>query len=332
MSERVVVVGAGVVGLTCAVRLAEAGFETHIQARDLAVEAPSGAGCGLWLPPPNSGDREFGWAAASFTELSTLADDDRTGVTLLPGTLLSRASAAIRPGWAQWLERRAGLSLDLEEVSRPHPGYGSGWRVRVPVIEPARYLRYLLRRFEAADGMVTRTALTALPPRGTVVNATGVASHSLARDPDLSGDRVQLVAFGGEGLDQRTDRWWVDADGFDGRAPHLFGVPAGDRLLVGAAVHEGDWGNGVDPDGVQDVRSRAAAVVPGLAALPVVATPVGSVPRRSSVRLELVSGGKGSPQRRLVHCYGHGLAGYTLSWGCADEVVDVVTGLQQPLF
>jgi D-amino-acid oxidase len=29
---------------------------------------------------------------------------------------------------------------------------------------------------------------------------------------------------------------------------------------------------------------------------------------------------------RVVHCYGHGGAGVTLSWGCADEVVALVDG------
>jgi D-amino-acid oxidase len=27
---------------------------------------------------------------------------------------------------------------------------------------------------------------------------------------------------------------------------------------------------------------------------------------------------------RVVHCYGHGGAGVTLSWGCADEVASIV--------
>jgi D-amino-acid oxidase len=29
--------------------------------------------------------------------------------------------------------------------------------------------------------------------------------------------------------------------------------------------------------------------------------------------------------RDVIHCYGHGGAGVTLSWGTADEVVDLVS-------
>ncbi len=38
-----------------------------------------------------------------------------------------------------------------------------------------------------------------------------------------------------------------------------------------------------------------------------------------SLEVERVSSGT-----RVVHCYGHGGAGVTVSWGCADEVVALV--------
>ena len=49
-----------------------------------------------------------------------------------------------------------------------------------------------------------------------------------------------------------------------------------------------------------------------------VAHRVGLRPVRPEVRLEV--------EDRTVHCYGHGGAGVTLSWGCADEVARLVGG------
>ena len=59
-------------------------------------------------------------------------------------------------------------------------------------------------------------------------------------------------------------------------------------------------------------------LVPALETGTVVAHRVGLRPARSRVRLEAEDG--------VVHCYGHGGAGVTLSWGTADEVASLVAG------
>jgi D-amino-acid oxidase len=51
------------------------------------------------------------------------------------------------------------------------------------------------------------------------------------------------------------------------------------------------------------------------------AVAVGLRPARSEVRLEATTLADGRP---LVHNYGHGGSGFTLSWGCADEVARLV--------
>ena len=69
-------------------------------------------------------------------------------------------------------------------------------------------------------------------------------------------------------------------------------------------------------------RGREAGAGPGRRAGPalsgarVLGHRVGLRPARPEVRLEAEDGEGG----RVVHCYGHGGAGVTLSWGCADEV------------
>jgi D-amino-acid oxidase len=52
-----------------------------------------------------------------------------------------------------------------------------------------------------------------------------------------------------------------------------------------------------------------------------VGSAVGLRPVRSEVRLERGTLADGRP---VVHDYGHGGSGFTLSWGCAEEVARLV--------
>ena len=77
MSERVIVVGAGIVGLTCAVQLAEAGHQVNVLARDLPGETASSLATAPWLPPPaHLGEEAAGWALTTREVLTALADGD----------------------------------------------------------------------------------------------------------------------------------------------------------------------------------------------------------------------------------------------------------------
>jgi D-amino-acid oxidase len=62
---------------------------------------------------------------------------------------------------------------------------------------------------------------------------------------------------------------------------------------------------------------------PELADAELVGAAAGLRPARPAVRLELDQTDDGRP---LVHDYGHGGSGFTLSWGCADEVAALLLG------
>ena len=89
---RVIVVGAGVVGLTCAVRLLEAGHRVDVVARDLPLETTSAVAAALWYPyRALPQDRVTAWSRTSYDVFATLAADERTGVRMLTGTEVLRA-------------------------------------------------------------------------------------------------------------------------------------------------------------------------------------------------------------------------------------------------
>jgi D-amino-acid oxidase len=176
------------------------------------------------------------------------------------------------------------------------------------------YLTWLASRVAELGGTVTRMALSALPDQAdVVVNAAGLGARLFAGDGAVVPVRGQVVLVEQVGIEE-----WV----LDGTGP-TFVVPRSKDVVVGGTVEEGVWDRGVDEAAAKEILMRARELVPELRGAKVLGHRVGLRPARPSVRLEATTGAEG---RRVVHCYGHGGAGVTVSWGCADEVADLVAG------
>ncbi len=293
-------VGAGVVGLTCAVRLLEAGHRVDVVARDLPRETTSAVAAALWYPyrafPP---DRVTAWASRTFEVLAGLADDDATGVRMVPGTELL-AEPQAQPRWAAAVP-------GLERATSLPPGYVDGWSFTAPVVEMPVHLDWLRARVDDLGGTVTRLNLRALPEGGdVVVNCSGLGARLLGADLSVTPVRGQVVVVEQVGL----DRWWLDPAG------PTYVVPRSADIVVGGTDEEGDWSRTPVPAAATAILERATRLVPELAGARVLRHRVGLRPVRPALRVERVG--------RVVHCYGHGGAGVTLAWGCAEDVVGFV--------
>src|SRR5690242_21955849 len=95
MAERVIVVGAGVIGLTCAVRLLEAGHRVDVVARDLPLETTSAVAAAIVYPHralPQ--DRVTAWTARSYAVFAALATEaPESSVRMRAGTEVLREPA-----------------------------------------------------------------------------------------------------------------------------------------------------------------------------------------------------------------------------------------------
>jgi D-amino-acid oxidase len=299
--SRVTVVGAGVVGLSCAVRLLEAGHAVSVVARDLPLETTSAVAAALWYPyRAYPFERVTAWSATTYAELARLASDETTGVVMREGTELLRATAA-SPWWASAVPR-------LDQLTDVPAGYAAGWTFEAPVVEMPVHLRWLVDRIEELGGTVTRMALPALPDlTEVVVNAAGLGARLFASDGSVVPVRGQVLYVEQVGL----DRWWLDESG------PTYVVPRSRDIVIGGTDDEGVWDRSVDEATGKEILARACELVPGLRGARVLGHRVGLRPARPTVRLEAVTTPEGG---RIVHCYGHGGAGVTLSWGCAEEV------------
>jgi D-amino-acid oxidase len=317
MAGRITVVGAGVLGLSCAVRLAERGYDVDVLARDLPAETTSAVMGGLWLPHPAEPAAEATrWARTTLVELLALAADPSAGVRPADGHLL-HARPEPPPGWAPAVEDL----VSPQAVADPAPGYPFGYRVTLPLVDTLTYLPYLRKRLTQAGGTVTRLPLAALPPRGLVVNCTGLSARALVPDPTVHPVRGQVVLLSDPGLSQ-----WCCDTGSGGRP--LYVLPRGRDVVVGGIAEDGQWD--LTPDLLLAGRlvERARVAVPRLARARVLGHRVGLCPARPTVRLEVEHRPTDTdPGHAVVHCYGHGGNGLTLSWGCAEDVAAAVRSL-----
>jgi D-amino-acid oxidase len=295
--ERVIVVGAGVVGLTCAVRLLEAGRRVDVVARDLPRETTSAVAAAIWYPyRALPQDRVMAWARTSYAVFDALADTDpESGVRMLPGVEVLAADG--HDPW--WRSAVPAIERTLEVPA----GWAAGWSFTTPVVDMGVYLDWLAVRVSELGGTITRLNLSALPARGLVVNCSGLGARLLASDRTVVPVRGQVVVIEQFGL----DRWWLDSAG------PTYVVPREHDVVVGGTAIEGEWSRTPSPATAAEILARGARLVPELRHSRVLRHQVGLRPVRPAVRLERVGD--------VVHCYGHGGAGVTLSWGVADEVV-----------
>jgi len=218
------------------------------------------------------------------------------------------------PDWADAVRGvRAATAAEL-----PH-GYQYGLRFVVPLVEMPLYLPWLAERVRADGAELYRRRIHSLGELvedgvDAIVNCSGLAARELVGDESVYPVRGQIARVTNPGLTMSVR----DEDHPAGRAyvhprPH-------DCILGGTLEHS--WDTRVNLDTAQSILRRCCDVAPALAEATVIEHVVGLRPGRPTVRLE--EGTLDEPGPRILHNYGHGGAGITISWGCADEVASLL--------
>ncbi|MFN2622626.1 MAG: FAD-dependent oxidoreductase [Chthoniobacterales bacterium] len=306
MKPRVAIIGAGVSGLTCGVVLAEAGYETAIFAAEPPADTTSAVAAAMWFPyDAQPLDKIIAWALQSYEVFRELSRDRATGVSMIELRTFSRGDDLPIPSWAADFNAR---SLSKTEFV-----------MTVPLSDTSIYLDYLQRRFRAAGGTMTTGVRFERPDDVSrafevAINCAGIGARQLVDDYDLEPHRGQVVLV--KKLDLRGAVVCDDA-------PLLYAIPrANDCVFGGTNEHSDELAP--DPATTAAIVSECCATL-RIPAPPIITTRVGLRPfRKSGVRLELDRMADGRP---LIHNYGHGGSGFTLSWGCAQTTLNYVNSI-----
>jgi D-amino-acid oxidase len=354
-AQSALIIGAGVSGLTTALCLHRHGIQSTVIAEKFAPEITSVVAGALWEWPPAvcgyhqdqaSLNRAKGWCLVSYRKFDELSRHAETGVYLRPSAFYFRNKVEEHePHLRKMNEFRnkvRGFVHDaaLIEQTGVNPGIGlkDAYSYLAPMVDTDVYMTWLLHQVKLVGTRVIQAKLEGdLRPQeqqlkrefgaDVIVNCAGLGSRELASDPmfPLRGALVRLVNDGKD-FPKITRSYCVSHDDVTSDQGIVFIVPRGEnRLILGALVEPDEWSTDINLDNHEPIRrlyERCVEFLPILknarldSAEPV---RVGLRPfRKQSVRVEQ------APGTAIFHNYGHGGAGVTFSWGCADEVAELV--------
>lgn len=311
--KNVLVIGAGVSGLTTALSLLRAGHAVTIWSKETAGEFPSTSlnAYAMWVPVKIDADpRIERWTDVGFIEFDKLSRVAGCGVAMKKIVVLK--THRDEPWFAGKLAcfRHATASELTSEYVDGNVLDGA------PVIDPTVYLPWLHAQVVALGGNFVRKTVASLSEASAefevVVNCTSLGARELAADADVYAQRVQVVTVKGNGF----NRVVIDDEGPNQRASI---VPHGNYIKLGAVFDMNGESLEVDNDLTADIISRCNKMAPDLnvSAADVLSVVRALRPERSMIRVEKDTLADG---RVLIHNYGHDGMGYIVSHGIAAEI------------
>jgi glycine/D-amino acid oxidase-like deaminating enzyme len=244
------------------------------------------------------------------------------GVNMLYGASLFKQPEPQDPSWAPitYAFRR----LDSHDLGFYQNKFVDGYMYQTPLCEGRLYITWLTQRIKALGGKLVQQKLFALDDvleqgsgRGArqqwdlVVNCCGLGSSTLLEDADVYPIRGQVI---------RVKAPWISHAVF---ADPFYIIPNRDYVVLGGTAQYDDWNLNVSLEDRERILFHCCQIFPSLAGAEVVGDWVGLRPGRKTVRLDagLLERPNGQGLCPVIHNYGHGGAGLTLGWGCAEDVV-----------
>jgi D-amino-acid oxidase len=316
MKHGVAIIGGGVSGLTCGILLAERGYPTAIFAKETGQQTTSAVAAAAWYPyDAEPAGNVIAWALDTYKVLVDLSGEPRTGVSMMELRQFSRAGEVQIPDWAHSLSASI-ISTEGEKSPMISPSlFKSGFALTVPLMDTTIYLDYLASRFHAAGGSIASNVffekLEDVDDEFVlVINCSGMGARELVHDVDLEPHRGQVAIVPKIDLGCA-----IVCD----EPPLMYAIPRTNDCVFGGTNELSD-DRDIDPAVTSRIVAECSRVLE-ISNPQILAERVGLRPfRKSGVRLERDRLRDG---RTVIHNYGHGGAGFTLSWGCAREVVNL---------
>ncbi|HWB26747.1 MAG TPA: FAD-dependent oxidoreductase [Chitinophagaceae bacterium] len=305
MGKKIAVIGAGISGMSSAYLLAAQGHELHIISKSFSPDITSNRAAAFWFPYHIRNDRRgIDWCVKSYHFYEGLCGEE-TGISM------KKIVKAVKNNTGDedtWLDFMPGNTLAVLQEDKAPAGYDKAYEAYVPLIETQIFLPWLYKQVEAKGTTFKHQQIFDLHDLSSeydaIINCSALGSRELCNDKTVIPVRGQVVLL---------EPGFPDHIFLDNQTPAYI-VPRKDATIVGGTYEENVYDEKTEQESLDDILRRAYSVFPGLDKRKIIGNWAGLRPYRPEVRVEREKGTK------IIHNYGHGGSGYTLAFGCAEEV------------
>ncbi|XP_065188900.1 D-aspartate oxidase-like [Sycon ciliatum] len=340
------VLGAGCIGLSSAIALAESVGSCRnassrvtitVLAENFHPHTTSNVAAGIWEPydikttPAERGER---WCRETLHWMqrvyhSDMNEAEKIGILSCPLTSVQCSADSVK-GLVQPVDALEKFGCDVRRLSDNQvASYGmedlqSGFHLQTTIADTSYLLPWMMRRCKQLGVAFEKRSVQRLTDLSgefdAVINCCGLPRSLLTDDQDAYPIGGQVVRVHAPWVTEAT--LMINSDG-----KLTYVIPQVDCVVLGGTYKRHDWNLEEDKGETAGILQRCSKVIPSLRDAVILRVDVGLRPARSSgIRLESQRLFQPTSGRDLfvVHNYGHAGCGITVHYGCAKEAASIM--------
>lgn len=325
MVRKVCVIGAGIIGLSSALRILESidDVEVTIISENFSPYTTTDVAAGFWTPyrmgnTPNHLIKRWGGDTYNYLmELSESEEAKRCGVHMLSGYYLFYKEKKD----VFWKD----IVLHFRDLTTKElqmfPLAKDGAFFTSVLVTGSIYLPWAMSKFVAKGGRVKKRKVNSLseltPNYDAIINCCGLGSYALLNDHKLNPIRGQVMRV--------KAPWLKHFVIMDRPSTPVYIFPTFHNVVMGGTSQLGNWNCETSEHDKKRIIDDCVNFVPSLKDPEIIDEYVGLRPFREETRLDKEIHMKENRRVVVINNYGHGGCGLSTFWGCAKDVVQLLT-------